>query len=132
MAFESLHHGPVGSWSSLYFGALGRGVNLLHEPMPAGSAGLEANADLLVAVQRGDGVTALPFVRNAGAYAGWRFAGSGDVARNVSACVDEFAVASAGLTLRGYHDGRELNEGQEFAPCVRQLDKQVLYAFCQA
>jgi ubiquinone/menaquinone biosynthesis C-methylase UbiE len=41
-------------------------------------------------------------------------------------------AASAGLTLLGYHDGRELNEGQEFAPRVRQLDKQVLYAFRRA
>jgi SAM-dependent methyltransferase len=38
-------------------------------------------------------------------------------------------AAWAGLTLLGYHAGRELNEGQEFAPRVRQLDKQVLYAF---
>ncbi|HZY45073.1 MAG TPA: class I SAM-dependent methyltransferase, partial [Anaerolineae bacterium] len=38
-------------------------------------------------------------------------------------------AASAGLTLLGYHDGRELNEGQTFTPRVRQLDKQVLYAF---
>jgi SAM-dependent methyltransferase len=38
-------------------------------------------------------------------------------------------AAAAGLTLLGYHDGRELNEGQVFVPRVRQLDKQVLYAF---
>ncbi len=38
-------------------------------------------------------------------------------------------AASAGLTLLGYHDGRELNEEQKFTPRVRQLDKQVLYAF---
>jgi ubiquinone/menaquinone biosynthesis C-methylase UbiE len=38
-------------------------------------------------------------------------------------------AASAGLTLLGYHAGRELNEGQVFSVRVRQLDKQVLYAF---
>ena len=38
-------------------------------------------------------------------------------------------AAAAGLELAGYHSGRELNEGCTFAPIVRQLDKQVLYAF---
>ena len=38
-------------------------------------------------------------------------------------------AASSGFSLFGYHSGRELNEGQTFAPLVRQLDKQVLYAF---
>jgi SAM-dependent methyltransferase len=38
-------------------------------------------------------------------------------------------AAVAGLELAGYHSGRELNEGSTFAPIVRQLDKQVLYAF---
>lgn len=38
-------------------------------------------------------------------------------------------AAAAGLTLLGYHAGRELNEGQVFSVRVRQLDKQVLYAF---
>lgn len=38
-------------------------------------------------------------------------------------------AAAAGLTLLGYHAGRELNEGQVFSERVRQLDKQVLYAF---
>jgi len=38
-------------------------------------------------------------------------------------------ATAAGLALLGYHDGRELNEGRVFALRVRQLDKQVLYAF---
>ncbi|MCI0396835.1 MAG: class I SAM-dependent methyltransferase [Chloroflexi bacterium] len=38
-------------------------------------------------------------------------------------------AAVGGLRLIGYHSGRELTEGKEFAPRVRQLDKQVLYAF---
>lgn len=38
-------------------------------------------------------------------------------------------AASAGLELVGYHSGAELSEGRDFAPRVRQLDKQVLYAF---
>ncbi len=36
---------------------------------------------------------------------------------------------AAGFALLGYHSGSELNNGQTFAPRVRQLDKQVLYAF---
>lgn len=38
-------------------------------------------------------------------------------------------AAAGGLTLLGYHSGRELAEGRAFAPRVRQLDKQVFYAF---
>jgi SAM-dependent methyltransferase len=38
-------------------------------------------------------------------------------------------AAQAGLKLLGYHSGRELSEHQTFTPRVRQLDKQVLYAF---
>lgn len=38
-------------------------------------------------------------------------------------------ATAGGFVLVGYHSGRELNEGQSFAPRVRQLDKQVLYAF---
>ncbi len=36
---------------------------------------------------------------------------------------------AGGLELRGYHSGRELSEAKTFSPRVRQLDKQVLYAF---
>jgi SAM-dependent methyltransferase len=36
---------------------------------------------------------------------------------------------AGGLELCAYHSGRELSEGKTFAPRVRQLDKQVLYAF---
>jgi ubiquinone/menaquinone biosynthesis C-methylase UbiE len=38
-------------------------------------------------------------------------------------------AAAGGLVLKGYHSGRELNEAREFSPRVRQLDKQVFYAF---
>ena len=38
-------------------------------------------------------------------------------------------AASGGLEVIGYHSGRELSEGRLFRPRVRQLDKQVLYAF---
>ena len=38
-------------------------------------------------------------------------------------------AAAAGFELTGYHTGRELDGSQEFARRVRQLDKQVLYAF---
>lgn len=38
-------------------------------------------------------------------------------------------AAAGGLSLLGYHSGRELAEGRAFAPRVRQLDKQVFYAF---
>ena len=38
-------------------------------------------------------------------------------------------AAIGGFALVGYHSGRELSEGRSFVPRVRQLDKQVLYAF---
>ena len=38
-------------------------------------------------------------------------------------------AARGGFELLAYHDGRELNEGQTFPARIRQLDKQVLYAF---
>ena len=38
-------------------------------------------------------------------------------------------AALAGLNMLGYYSGRELSEDQTFTPRVRQLDKQVLYAF---
>jgi ubiquinone/menaquinone biosynthesis C-methylase UbiE len=38
-------------------------------------------------------------------------------------------AVAGGLVLKGYHSGRELNEAREFWPRVRQLDKQVFYAF---
>lgn len=38
-------------------------------------------------------------------------------------------AASGGLELIAYHSGRELSEARLFRPRVRQLDKQVLYAF---
>lgn len=41
-------------------------------------------------------------------------------------------AAQAGLKLLGYHSGRELTEGKTFSARVRQLDKQVLYAFERA
>ena len=36
---------------------------------------------------------------------------------------------SAGLSLLGYHSSNELSESKQFIPRIRQLDKQVLYAF---
>lgn len=38
-------------------------------------------------------------------------------------------AAATGFKLLGYHSGRELDQGDEFIPLVRQLDKQILYAF---
>lgn len=38
-------------------------------------------------------------------------------------------AGTAGLKLLGYHSGSELSDDTSFAPRVRQLDKQVLYAF---
>lgn len=54
----------------------------------------------------------------------------GDVYYHIYAHDELVADAAAGdLSLLGYHSGRELAEGRAFAPRVRQLDKQVLYAF---
>lgn len=54
----------------------------------------------------------------------------GDVYYHIYAHDELVADAAAGdLSLMGYHSGRELAEGRAFAPRVRQLDKQVLYAF---
>lgn len=38
-------------------------------------------------------------------------------------------AAASGFKLLGYHSGRELDQGDQFIPLVRQLDKQILYAF---
>lgn len=54
----------------------------------------------------------------------------GDVYYHIYAHDELLADAAAGnLSLLGYHSGRELAEARAFAPRVRQLDKQVLYAF---
>lgn len=87
-----VHHGPVGSWLSLVFGAANQGLSLQLE-----YAGSRANADLLVAVRRGAGVEAFPFVRDPAAYASWRMA---SLTRTLTPCVDEFS--GAGITMRVY------------------------------
>jgi hypothetical protein len=97
-SFFMTHHSPVGAWASLTFGAVGRGVCIDHEKLLA-----EPNADLLVAVHRGDGsTTALPFVENVGAFPGWRVLGEGEVKRTLSACVDTFVAEEAGITLKAF------------------------------
>jgi hypothetical protein len=41
--------------------------------------------------------------------------------------VEDAAVGN--LTLLGCHSGRELSENTKYPPYIRQLDKQVFYAF---
>jgi len=88
-----VHHAPVGAWSSLRFGEIGRGVSVGHESLVA-----SPNADMLVALRR-DGVTsAFPFVEDAGAYRDWRFLEEGAMRREVSPCVD--LIEGGGVTVR--------------------------------
>jgi hypothetical protein len=93
------HHAPVGAWTSLVFGAPGRGLSIAQEALS-----FEPNADLLVAVHRGAQTVAMPFVREwaggGGAYSEWRFLGEEEIARTLTPCVDEFDARAVGLKLR--------------------------------
>jgi xylan 1,4-beta-xylosidase len=92
-------HAPVGAWSSLSFGTIGRGAAIQIESLDGAP-----NVDLVVAVQRaGQPVDALGFVEDPAAYPGWRFLSAADVKRTLTPCIDEFAAAPAaapGITLR--------------------------------
>ena len=91
--FFTTHHAPVGSWSSLTFGQLNRGMSIEHESLCS-----SPNADLLVALHR-DGVTrALPFVEKPEQYRDWRFFDAASMTRSVSPCVD--AIVADGISLR--------------------------------
>jgi xylan 1,4-beta-xylosidase len=90
-------HAPVGAWTALSFGTIGRGAAIQIESLRDTS-----NADLLVAVRRGGagGVHALGFVEDAAAYPGWHFLPAADVKRTITPCLDEFS--GGGITLRAF------------------------------
>ncbi|HVT80428.1 MAG TPA: glycoside hydrolase family 52 protein, partial [Phycisphaerae bacterium] len=88
----SVDHAPVGAWTSLKFGAPNRGLSLRIEGLEG-----EVNADLLVAVRRGDATEALPLVRERAAYSRWRFAEA--MERTLTPCIDEFRAAGIGLKV---------------------------------
>jgi hypothetical protein len=91
----STDHSPAGAWSSLTFGAVGRGASIQQHGLPK-----DANADLLVGVQRDGVTTVLPFIETPDALAPWKSAAAADITRTLTPCVDEFASQPLGVTLR--------------------------------
>ena len=89
------NHAPLGAWASLTFGAAGQGLRIEDQHLST-----KANADLLLSITR-DGVTsAFPFIENPAEYAGWRILPAEAISRTLTPCIDEFAAAEAGITLR--------------------------------
>ena len=90
-------HAPVGAWSSLSFGALGRGAAIQIESLDD-----LPNIDLFVAVQRPgqSEVDALAFVEDPTAYPAWRFLPAADVQRTLTPCIDQFAGGA--IVLRAF------------------------------
>jgi len=86
-------HAPVGAWASLVFGTPGRGVCIRND-----TAGTALEADLLIALRRGNQVSAFPFVRSPGDFPDWQFLSPAAIARGLSACTDEYAAP--GITFR--------------------------------
>jgi xylan 1,4-beta-xylosidase len=89
------NHAPLGALASLTFGAAGQGLRIEDQQAVA-----KANADLLLSITRDGATSAFPFIENPAEYPGWRVLPSDAISRTLTPCVDEFAAAEAGLTLR--------------------------------
>ncbi|MNO12477.1 Beta-xylosidase precursor [compost metagenome] len=130
------HHSPVGAYSSLTFGLPGQGASIESE-----SNEVSVNADLYVAVSRGEGrVDALPFVtgivekdleRNHEASADvkispneisarWNFIQPAELKRTLSGTIDEYAGGDIQLRIYTPHPSLpdpELESGLVYEVC---------------
>ncbi|MGN6367952.1 MAG: glycoside hydrolase family 52 protein [Phycisphaerae bacterium] len=89
------HHAPLGAWASLTFGAAGQGLRIEDQQLLTG-----ANADLLLSITRDGATSAFPFIEKPSEYGNWRVLGADAITRTLTPCIDEFAAADAGLSLR--------------------------------
>ncbi len=89
------NHAPLGAWASLTFGAAGQGLRI-EDQQPVS----KANDDLLLSITRDNVTSAFPFIENPAEYAGWRMLPAESISRTLTPCIDEFASAEAGITLR--------------------------------